>query len=662
MDNSFPHDYYKRPGCPPELHSYGGTKDYLNSGDFLANAPQKQMPSFSTNGRGPRGRGITVHEGVNSDGEFTLIIAEDENGEVIYETPNLSGGEISITAPEWNHDLVPGENTWFEIKVKKGANVVTTRVPVAAGATGSRIFTYGSVVDFLESHTYEFQFADLKYDAQAGWPSMPTPRPNDMLAFIVVRDGRHRFAMGHIEAFENGRVIVTCQTYLDMFTPYIGENGNWFIGEADTGVRAVAVDGVSPILVGFEPNVINIDPETGTIPELPNSVSIFSYTWDGAAIACDHELYLVDLDGNISDVIAIESSTSRWLLPLHTILDGYDLRDYSGIRCRSTESNPWENDYPRVTFNTCAFTVDPEVITDIPATLWWQTDSSVIPITADYGVADQPTYIPRCSLKDQINSVIPDDFEYASTPSASVRYKTSTGTIGVIGVGSTVNIDNKYITVGQANLASVLGQLRSEGSIPLSLRIRSGAYGTPSNYGCMPEINVPFIIDQDLSDFVTNNVLDEALSELNDATFAGFLSNQQAIYVDENYQLITDQMQSGNIPVNAVARYLDGSGGNVSLTNVAPNCTMFEIDGSGSGFARPIPFTKSGQQVLLSHTNIQSTLDESVAAGCKPISIQVFSWESPAGTLEPWYVPIIVQASAIEVESITTDWLDTNLV
>ena len=41
----------------------------------------------------------------------------------------------------------------------------------------------------------------------------------------------------------DGRDGVDGQDGKDGETPYIGENGNWFIGEVDTGVKALGQDG-----------------------------------------------------------------------------------------------------------------------------------------------------------------------------------------------------------------------------------------------------------------------------------------------------------------------------------------------------------------------------------------------------------------------------------
>ena len=51
---------------------------------------------------------------------------------------------------------------------------------------------------------------------------------------IVINNGRHESAY-HYFTVTNGK---------DGLTPFIGENGNWWIGEKDTGVKAAADDSV----------------------------------------------------------------------------------------------------------------------------------------------------------------------------------------------------------------------------------------------------------------------------------------------------------------------------------------------------------------------------------------------------------------------------------
>ena len=62
----------------------------------------------------------------------------------------------------------------------------------------------------------------------------------------------------------------------DGLTPYIGANGNWFIGEEDTGVKAAGKDGESGVYVGSDPMPddcnIKIDPN-GEVFDLESYVS-----------------------------------------------------------------------------------------------------------------------------------------------------------------------------------------------------------------------------------------------------------------------------------------------------------------------------------------------------------------------------------------------------
>ncbi|MDD5293119.1 MAG: hypothetical protein PHW40_02250, partial [Candidatus Izemoplasmatales bacterium] len=75
----------------------------------------------------------------------------------------------------------------------------------------------------------------------------------------------------------------------DGTTPHIGENGNWFIGEVDTGVQAQGPDGelsgikLNGTLVEDDDGVVDIVLVADNIPELPAS-KITSETFDVARI------------------------------------------------------------------------------------------------------------------------------------------------------------------------------------------------------------------------------------------------------------------------------------------------------------------------------------------------------------------------------------------
>lgn len=73
-------------------------------------------------------------------------------------------------------------------------------------------------------------------------------------------------------------------------TPYIGENGNWWIGEADTGVRAAGTDGETPH-IGDNGHWFVGDTDTGVAAQGPAG--------DGSG---DMTAAVYDPDGHATDI------------------------------------------------------------------------------------------------------------------------------------------------------------------------------------------------------------------------------------------------------------------------------------------------------------------------------------------------------------------------
>lgn len=230
-----PHDHT---GCMgiPDLVSHGNSRPYIEP-DFTATECDDQLPAISTIGRGPRGRSIMV-AGVEVDEDtFKFSIVEDENGETVYQTPNLSAGVIKVSAkPE---RPVAGETVVMDFTVTRDGKSTVTHIPIPAGSTGSRIFMCS--VDLGkpmgEGYAYQTDISALMHYGRnnSQWKSMPIPRVNDVVIFTL--DGR--LAFGTIEAVEDGKVFFTSQVDFDVLQSLeIDDSGNWVIGGVSTGKPA----------------------------------------------------------------------------------------------------------------------------------------------------------------------------------------------------------------------------------------------------------------------------------------------------------------------------------------------------------------------------------------------------------------------------------------
>jgi hypothetical protein len=220
----------------PDLVSHGNSRPYIEP-DFTATECDDQLPAISTIGRGPRGRGVMV-AGVEVDEDtFKFSIVEDENGETVYQTPNLSAGVIKVSAkPE---RPVAGETVVMDFTITRDGESTVTHIPIPAGSTGSRIFMCS--VDLGKpmgkGYAYQTNISTLMHYGRnnSQWKSMPIPRVNDVVIFTL--DGR--LAFGTIEAVEDGKVFFTSQVDFDVLQSLeIDDSGNWVIGGVPTGKPA----------------------------------------------------------------------------------------------------------------------------------------------------------------------------------------------------------------------------------------------------------------------------------------------------------------------------------------------------------------------------------------------------------------------------------------
>lgn len=230
-----PHDHT---GCMgiPDLVSHGNSRPYIEP-DFTATECDDQLPAISTIGRGPRGRGVMVAGVEVDDDTFKFSIVEDENGETVYQTPNLSAGVIKVSAkPE---RPIAGETVVMDFTVTRDGKSTVTHIPIPAGSTGSRIFMcsvdLGKPIG--EGYAYQTDISTLMHYGRnnSQWKSMPVPRVNDIVIFTL--DGR--LAFGTIEAVEDGKVFFTSQVDFDVLQSLeIDNSGNWVIGGVPTGKSA----------------------------------------------------------------------------------------------------------------------------------------------------------------------------------------------------------------------------------------------------------------------------------------------------------------------------------------------------------------------------------------------------------------------------------------
>lgn len=198
---------------------------------------RRPAPRHLDNRPRPRGRGVTI-AGIEVDEDtFKFSIVEDENGETVYQTPNLSAGIIKVSAkPE---RPVAGEAVVMDFTVTRDGKSTVTHIPIPAGSTGSRIFMCS--VDLGrpmgEGYAYQTDISTLMHYGRnnSQWKSMPIPRVNDVVIFTL--DGR--LAFGTIEAVESGKVFFTSQVDFDVLQSLeIDDSGNWVIGGVPTGKSA----------------------------------------------------------------------------------------------------------------------------------------------------------------------------------------------------------------------------------------------------------------------------------------------------------------------------------------------------------------------------------------------------------------------------------------
>ena len=232
------HDYYG-PGGDPELHNRGEGRRYIEP-DYLAQEADDQLPMVSTLGCGPRGHGVYPHIVKSTDGEFYWQLVDDVTGEAVMDSPNLSAGKIEIVQPD--RELLEGEEGSFDVRVVRGNAVQSYTVKTPAGSHGSRIYLLGGAVTRRADETYTCVEADLTvYGGR--WSDCPSVRPGDIVVFSLKDSASRYLAFGTVQKASPAQVAFTSRTRIEWKLPYIGGNGNWFVEDQDTGVRAQGPQG-----------------------------------------------------------------------------------------------------------------------------------------------------------------------------------------------------------------------------------------------------------------------------------------------------------------------------------------------------------------------------------------------------------------------------------
>ena len=187
------------------------------------------IPVFSTIGRGPRGEGVTVKQ--LGDGSYQFI--STTTGEVVSEVPVLDVGTFEVINNTPNP--VGGEPISVTIRHTFGGEVKKCDITIPSGANGASIHTCSALLDKNESNRYSLLRSSFT----------TTPLVRDSVIFKTV-DGEDEFlTFGEIYSVAAGTVGVNALSYLGAGwdSPNIGNNGNWWVGNSDTGIPATGPKG-----------------------------------------------------------------------------------------------------------------------------------------------------------------------------------------------------------------------------------------------------------------------------------------------------------------------------------------------------------------------------------------------------------------------------------
>lgn len=231
---AFPSDYYASTCSTPHYHTQGDAC-YIEP-DYLANRANDQLPMASAIGRGPRGHGVVARITQDSDDVFTYELYDDVTGENLFTSPNLHPGKIWVTQPD--HTPVAGEVTHATVHVQRGTDIQEYIIDINPGSTGSLIYLLPNEISIAASKVYQCDVDDLIVYDNISWSNKPVPRPNDIIIFSVKATGYRAMCFGTIHAVEDGKVVFTSQTTIDIPLPTVGSDGHWYVNGEDTGISA----------------------------------------------------------------------------------------------------------------------------------------------------------------------------------------------------------------------------------------------------------------------------------------------------------------------------------------------------------------------------------------------------------------------------------------
>lgn len=204
--------------------------------DYYANNANKNMPIMSTIARGPQGDGVYAEMVASNEDTFIFKLVNDVTNETIVQSPNLSAGVLTVSQTDANPE--EGVYNHAVFTVTRGGVSNSYDITIPSGSTGSRVYTLPGMIGRRKDDLYQWKSGDLIFDGHDNWPSKPAPRIYDVVMFSCVDKARSYLAAGVVRSVEKDQVVVTCQTYVELTFPHIGENGNWWVGEADTGIKA----------------------------------------------------------------------------------------------------------------------------------------------------------------------------------------------------------------------------------------------------------------------------------------------------------------------------------------------------------------------------------------------------------------------------------------
>jgi len=233
------HDFYHD---MPDYHECNNSRLYVEQ-DWGAGNCDRQLPVLSTIGRGPRGKGVSVKVKADTDDEFVFEFIDDETGETVMTSPNLACPKFSIEDVTDITDA--GQETKIRIRMEHGKDITDKVITIPGGQDGANIFICGKLLakDVLNGNTVSVRDSYLDIHSPSKFAPMastdlygykPTPRVND----VVIASTLSGLVLGIIVNKSGTSNEILFRTYCEFPVPTIGENGNWFIYNQDTGYKA----------------------------------------------------------------------------------------------------------------------------------------------------------------------------------------------------------------------------------------------------------------------------------------------------------------------------------------------------------------------------------------------------------------------------------------